>query len=113
VWIEDDEGHQEEAKGRQAMKFIRAKNIRNTPVPLIQTAVVAGAAAGDVTVTGIKLNDVLCGVTRLDRNATAANITMDSLTAEFTVTANNTINNAGGTSTSGDVLQVIWQTSTV
>jgi adhesin HecA-like repeat protein len=95
------------------MKYIRAKNIRNTPVTLIQTAVVAGAAAGDVTVTGIKLDDKICGVIVLDRNATAANITLAALTSEFKVTAADTINNTGGTSSSGDALLVIWQTSTV
>ena len=95
------------------MKFIRAKNIRNTPVPLIQMTVVAGAAAGDVTVTGIKHDDKLCGVIVLDRNATAANITLAALTSEFSVTADDTINNSAGTGSVGDALLVIWQTSTV
>src|SRR5690348_11113889 len=73
----------------------------------IKTAVVAGAAAGDVTVTGIATGDELVGVIRLDRDATAANINISSLLSEFTISAANTINNAAGTSTSGDALLVI------
>lgn len=74
----------------------------------LKTAVVAGAAAGNVTVTGISAADELLAVIVLDRDATAANITLAQLTSEFTITAADTINNTGGTSTSGNALLVIW-----
>jgi hypothetical protein len=74
----------------------------------------AGAAAGDVTVTGIATADKLICVLRLDRDATAANINLSTLTSEFTITAAATINNAAGTNTTGDTLVVAyWDVSAV
>lgn len=75
----------------------------------ITSAVVAGAAAGDVTVAGITTNDRLVAVIRLDRDSTAANVNLGQLTSEFTITAANTITNTGGTNTTGDSLLVIWE----
>lgn len=75
---------------------------------LLKTAVIAGGAAGNHTVTGIAPGDELVGVIVLDRNGTAANINLLGLTAEFTVTAVNTINNTGGTATSGDAILVVY-----
>jgi len=75
---------------------------------IVQTAVV-GAAAGNVTVTGIKTTDTLISVLRLDRDSTAANINETSLTGEFTISAADTINNTGGTNTTGDVLIVAYR----
>ena len=95
------------------MKYVRAKNIRSTPVTSTQMLAVAGGAAGDISVAGIKVHDTLIGVARLDRDATAANINLTTLNAEFTVTADDTINNTGGTNTTGDALLVFWQTGTV
>lgn len=60
-----------------------------------------GAAAGDVTVTGIKANDHLVGVFNFDDGA--------DLTSEFSITGDGTINNTGGTSTATDNLLVIWE----
>lgn len=77
----------------------------------IKQAVIAGGSAGDLTVTGITTSDRLVAVTRLNRDATAANVNIDSLTSEFSITASDTINNAGGTATTGDALQVIWETA--
>jgi hypothetical protein len=74
-----------------------------------KTATVAGGAAGDITVTGIGATDRIVSVTVLDRDATAANINLATLTSEFTVTAANTINNAGGTATTGNALLVVWE----
>ncbi len=68
----------------------------------LTTRVVAGAVAGDLTVTGIQLGDHLISVQRID--AAGAN-----LVAEFTVTADDTINNTGGTSTNAQIVLVIWQ----
>lgn len=62
---------------------------------------VAGAAAGNLTVTGITTKDKLLCVVRVD--AAGAN-----LASEFTITADNTINNAGGTSTATGVVLVVW-----
>ena len=63
---------------------------------------VAGAVAGDVTVAGIKTYDLLREVLRIDNGNEA------DLTAEFDITATNTINNAGGTASNGGTLLVSW-----
>lgn len=68
----------------------------------LRLAHVAGAAAGDVTVTGIKKGDKLVAVVRID--AAGAN-----LVEEFSVTADDTINNTGGTSTAAQTILVIWE----
>lgn len=73
---------------------------QSSSVPNIKFALVAGAAAGDVTVTGIKARDKLLFVAPLDGSA--------DLTSEFSVTADDTINNTGGTSTATKVVQVVW-----
>jgi hypothetical protein len=70
---------------------------------MIRKAHVAGAAAGNMTVTGIALGDKLISVVRID--AAGAN-----LVGEFTVTAADTINNTGGTSTAGQTVLVEWET---
>ena len=72
----------------------------------IKCAAVAGAAAGDVTVTGILATDHLIGVLHLDMGGNAES----TLTSEFTITAADTINNAAGTSTASDSLLVFWST---
>lgn len=69
---------------------------------MIRRAHVAGAAAGDMTVTGILLGDKLISVVRID--AAGAD-----LVSEFTVTAADTINNTGGTSTAGQTVLVEWE----
>jgi hypothetical protein len=69
--------------------------------PPLTSAVVAGAAAGDLTVAGIKVGDTLISVQRID--AAGAN-----LVDEFTITAADTINNAGGTSTATQTVLVMW-----
>lgn len=66
---------------------------------------VAGAAAGNITVTGIKATDTLLRVGGLLTIGAPLN-----LTAEFTITADNTINNVGGTSSAGGALLVEWVT---
>lgn len=63
---------------------------------------VTGAAAGNLTVTGIKKGDILILVQ--DETAGTANIA-----SEFTVTADDTINNTGGTSTAAHTVTVVWQ----
>lgn len=66
-----------------------------------------GVAAGDIVATGIKVGD------RLDEviyfvGAGVAVTNVSDLTAEFTITATNTINNAAGTATTGGKLLVRW-----
>ncbi len=73
---------------------------------LLKVALVAGGAAGDITVTGIATADNLVMVL----HNTAG--TLADLTSEFTISAANTINNTGGTDTSSDQLVVFYQDNT-
>lgn len=77
----------------------------------IKTALVAGAAAGDVTVTGINLGDVLLGVHAVALTEGTPNTFSgyDEVTSEFSVTADDTINNTGGTSTANKLVLVVWE----
>lgn len=68
-------------------------------LPLVQT-VATGGAAGDITVSGISVEDQLISVVNLDDGA--------DLTSEFSITAADTINNAGGTATTSDTLLVLY-----
>lgn len=70
---------------------------------LIKQALIAGGAAGDHTVTGIKASDELVSVLHYTTGAALAD-----LTSEFSITAADTINNTGGTATSSDQLWVTW-----
>lgn len=64
----------------------------------------AGAAAGDVTVTGvIKTRDTLQQVAALVLSGVLVKSFAD-YTNEFTLSADNTINNTGGTSTAGAIV---------
>lgn len=74
----------------------------------IKTAVVAGGSAGNFTVTGIATADALIGVLFFAGAGTDVTNVSD-LTAEFSITAANTINNAGGTATTGGKLVVLYQ----
>lgn len=70
------------------------------------TATVDGDVAGDIAVAGIKVGDTLVSV----QNVAAAGA---NLVDEFNITDTDTINNAGGTDTTGMVLLVIWQSAEV
>lgn len=72
----------------------------------IRQTIVGGGAAGNHTVTGIKTRDTLVSVLHVDM--TDASETGANRTAEFTITADNTINNTGGTATTGGFLVVTW-----
>lgn len=65
---------------------------------------VAGGVAGPITVTGIATDDRLVSVLAQD------DITgiLTDLTAEFTISAANTVTNAGGTNTTGSHLLVSY-----
>lgn len=75
-------------------------------VPALKTYVAAGAAAGDVTVTGITTKDFLLAVIVFAGAGTDVTDVSD-LTDEFTITADDTINNVGGTSTASAKLLVL------
>jgi len=73
----------------------------------IEQTIIGGGAAGDHTVTGIATTDKLLSVIHLDM--TDASETGADLTAEFSISAANTINNAGGTNTTGGFLLVTYR----
>ncbi|BBL69701.1 hypothetical protein [Methylogaea oryzae] len=102
-------------RGQALTSDANGKAVAATPAAIKQT-VVDGAAAGNVTVTGIATTDTLVAVIRLDVEAdTGTSASGDKiqaaadLTAEFTITAANTINNAAGTNTTGDRLMVTYR----
>lgn len=70
---------------------------------LLAVKAVAGAAAGNVTVTGIATNDRLISVIKHDGTGVVSD-----LTSEFAISAANTINNAAGTSSAGGHLVVTY-----
>ena len=63
---------------------------------------ISGGSAGALTVTGIAVGDRIIAV--VDTEGASANFA-----SEFTVSAANTIDNTGGSSTSGKDLLVIWE----
>lgn len=75
----------------------------STPATALKQVIVPGAAAGDVTVTGIKAEDELVAV---------LNVTdLTDVTSEFTITADDTINNTGGTTSASKKLLVTYVTA--
>lgn len=72
----------------------------------ITRAVIVGGAAGNLTVTGITTAQTLAAVVGIKD----ADQTNHDFTAEFTITATNTINNTGGTATTGYHLVVVYYT---
>lgn len=82
-----------------------AMNVLETPGRQTKYFVADGAVAGDVTITGIATTDTLLFVGVFTTKASIA--TFANLTAEFTITGANTINNAAGTSTANNQLIVI------
>lgn len=78
----------------------------NLPSGFLQVDLVAGGAAGNITITGIAVGDELVFVGQFTTAASIA--TLADRTAEYSVTATNTINNTGGTASTGDQLLVMW-----
>jgi hypothetical protein len=72
-------------------------------------AIIVGAAAGNHTVTGIATTNTLLEVIYYPGAGIAVTDVID-LTGEFTISAANTINNTGGTNTTGGKLIVRWHT---
>ena len=77
----------------------------------LKQTVVDGGAAGDIAVIGIGADDELVSVLAID--ATDASEDFSDLTDEFSITAAGTINNAGGTATTGQGLLVTWRSPAV
>ena len=73
--------------------------LKRSPTLFDQT-IVAGAVAGDLTVSGIKPGDELVAVLDISSGS--------DLTGEFTITGDNTINNDGGSSTDTNNVIVTW-----
>lgn len=73
--------------------------------PGLKQALITGGAAGDHTVTGIATSDKLVSVYHYTPGSASA---FADLTGEFTISAADTINNAGGTSTASDTLLVTY-----
>ncbi len=82
-----------------------AMNRQESPGRRPKVFLAAGAAAGNVTVTGIATTDTLVSVLVFTTAASIA--TVADLTAEFTITATDTVNNTGGTSTANNQLLII------
>ena len=70
-------------------------------------AVITGAAAGNLTAPGIATTSKLLSVIQYIGGGTAVTGIAD-LTSQFTITAVNTINNTGGTNTTGSQLFAQW-----
>jgi len=63
-----------------------------------------GGAAGNITVPGVLASDKLLFVAALSISTTPTSVA--DLTNQFRVTANNTVNNTGGSSTAGSFVAV-------
>src|SRR6266550_2539368 len=81
-------------------------SLLNLASPFLKFALISGGSAGNLTVAGIKTTDSLRLVLKFTGAGTAVTDLAD-LTSEFTITATNTINNTGGTASTGKVL-VVW-----
>jgi hypothetical protein len=72
---------------------------------LVMQQAVSGAAAGDMAVSGIKLNDHIVGVIQVTTTTAA----LVDLTSEFAITSDGVINNTGGTSSATHDVLVTWE----
>jgi len=85
---------------------VRMDNSRgDDTVGVLKFALVAGAAAGDITLAAIAVGDELVAVIQFTTAASIA--TAQNLTAEFSVLAGK-INNTGGTNTTNNQLMVVY-----
>lgn len=67
-----------------------------------------GAGAGNVTVAGVSVGDKLLKVIAVGFTTSAVVNAVTDLTTQFTITAANTINNTGGTSTADKTVLVLY-----
>lgn len=89
--------------GGEVTNVVDARTFLYAPGPGPQQVLATGGAAGDITATGIKVGDRIDFVQQYTAGALTA-----LLTSEFSVTGTNTINNTGGTNTTGTQLLVGW-----
>lgn len=106
--------------------FLGIEELKAVARGAVRTAAIAGGAAGDHTVSGIAVGDRLRSVIALNpahthTENTAASYTQNAdtasggavapsdLTGEFSISAADTISNAGGTDTTGQVLVVVYE----
>jgi hypothetical protein len=112
--------------GQPVTYRVRGSSIELNPTPNVATSIVleailcptalaadtvsvtshTGAVAGNVTATGVHVGDTLLSVVGVK----TSDQSVHDFTSEFTITATNTINNSGGTTTAGYVLTVTWRT---
>jgi hypothetical protein len=85
----------------------------------IEVVVSDGATAGNFTITGIQPSNTLKKVYFVKINSTGvtilsipvlqtSNLDSTDITSEFSITAANTVNNSGGTNTTGGVVVFIY-----
>ena len=75
---------------------------------VFKVTVVAGTtAAASIAISGIATTDKIVAVVRVDLDATAANIDVDDLTSEASITSAGNIQ-LSTTNTTGDKLIVFW-----
>jgi len=94
--------------------FLSKTELEQLLAGAVKTTVIDGGAAGDHAVTGIAVGDALRSVLKLDFTLVEGtpNVrtwSVADLTSQFTVTATDTINNAGGTDTTGAILVVVFE----
>jgi len=100
--------------GLEMAGFLSKTELEGLLAGAVRITVIAGGAAGNHTVTGIAVGDALRAVLQLDFTlAEGAPNTrtwaVSDLTSEFSVAAADTINNAGGTDTTGQILVVVYE----
>ena len=90
------------------MSIITGGNIIEGVIPrdAVKTTIIAGGAAGAHTVTGIKVRDILVSVLFVD--FTDGSEAGADLSSEFSISAANTIDNTGGTDSTGGFLVVTY-----
>lgn len=101
-------------RGISMAGFLSKEELESLFAGAVKTTVIGGGAAGDHTVTGIAVGDALRAVLKLDFTLAegAPNVrtwAVSDLTDEFAITAADTINNAGGTDTTGAILVVVYE----
>jgi adhesin HecA-like repeat protein len=99
-------GYALETVSANATTLINVEHVPHGTPGLVKQTIVAGGAAGAFTITGLALNDRLISVLEID--ATDSSETYADLSAEFSITAAATIDNTGGTATTGGALLVTY-----
>jgi hypothetical protein len=94
--------------------FLSKTELESLLAGAVRTMVIDGGAAGDHTVTGIAVGDALRAVLKLDFTLTEGvpntrTWAVSDLTSEFSIAGANTINNTGGSVTTGGVLVVVYE----